>query len=203
LQKTKDGVVDVAVKILHPNLLSAVEDDINALHGLGWLIELIPRFRNLDLPDMIDEFGLFITAQVDLRLEAHHLERFRENFAGDPRVQFPSPFTEKSTSNVLIETLVQGIPIARVVSESSNAIKKNLGRLICDSMMKMLFVHNLSHGDMHPGNILVTGLDPDNLKAVAEGRELSHVGITLLDVGITTELENQDWVSPPLDTSVS
>jgi predicted unusual protein kinase regulating ubiquinone biosynthesis (AarF/ABC1/UbiB family) len=197
LQRTKDGVVEVAVKVLHPNLLPAVENDINALHGVAWLIELVPRFRNLDLPNLIDEFKLFITAQVDLRLEARHLERFRENFASNPLVYFPRPFTNQSTSRVLIEDLAPGIPIARVISESSDAIKKHLGQLTCDSTMKMLFVHNLSHGDMHPGNILVTGLDPDNLKAVAGGRGLSHVGITLLDVGITAELGKQDWARTP------
>ena len=45
----------------------------------------------------------------------------------------------------------------------------------------MLFANNFSHGDMHPGNILITGAE-----------SVDTLGVTLLDAGIVTNLSDSD-----------
>eukprot|EP00038_Savillea_parva_P016887 m.18490 g.18490 ORF g.18490 m.18490 type:complete len:599 (+) comp3598_c0_seq1:17-1813(+) len=189
-ENPSDDPIEVAVKVLHPGAAAAVEDDINLLRGVAWLAERIPAFRYADLPNAVEQAHQLLTRQVDLRHEAKNLGRFRENFASDKRVSFPRAYTKVSTSQVLVEDYSAGIPIGRVIRDGPPHIKKYLGSTICDVMMKMLFRHNLSHGDMHQGNVLVTGLNAGDLTPDdAHGR----VGVTLIDAGITSELGDNDW----------
>lgn len=180
--------------MIHPNLSTSVENDINLLRGIAWAIEVLPPLQWLDLPNAVEEFNVIMSAQIDLRREAENLERFRENFRDDPCVTFPKPYTEMSSENVLIEAFSPGVPVGRVIAESSDAIKKHIGKIISNATMKMLFQHNLSHGDMHQGNILVTGLDPTNLAVAARNNGMKGIGVTLIDVGITAQLSPTDWV---------
>ena len=58
------------------------------------------------------------------------------------------------------------------------------GGLIADAFMKMLFLHNFAHGDLHPGNILVRGHEG--------GDDAKNLEIVLIDAGIVTELAPAD-----------
>jgi aarF domain-containing kinase len=85
---------------------------------------------------------------------------------------------------VLTETFEEGVPVSQLVANYPEAVCKRAGVIICDLYLRMLFAHNFSHGDMHPGNILVTGAD-----------SVETVGVTLLDAGIVTHLDDADQVN--------
>jgi len=168
----------VAVKVMHPN----VEDDIDAdLDILRLSIRILERtnfgpvknLRWLNLPGFLEEMAIMLKIQLDLRQEGEHLVQFNKNFEGNPTVVFPKlvPGYEP-TKRVLCETFYEGLPLMEFVK--NNKADQKLLTVMCKEAVKavcqMIFLDNFTHGDLHPGNVLVT----DDLKFV------------LLDVGITT-----------------
>lgn len=65
------------------------------------------------------------------------------------------------TPEVLVETFCVGKPIAKFVEEHKD--EEEMLKRMCDTgiktMCKMIFDHNFIHGDLHPGNILISETD--------------------------------------------
>ena len=102
-------------------------------------------------------FISFQVPQLDLRCEAQNLERFRLNFASTKEISFPEPFNDFVTENVLVEGYVKGDRILSYLSpEAEQKDKQLLATLGVETVMNMIFMHDFVHGDLHPGNILVT-----------------------------------------------
>ena len=59
---------------------AAIQADVTILRFFSWLIELIPGTDSFSLSECVEEFSSLMTLQLDMRLEADHLERFRRNF---------------------------------------------------------------------------------------------------------------------------
>jgi len=168
----------VAVKVMHP----CVEDDIDAdLDIMRLSIRIleqtnlgpIKNLKWLNLPGFIEEMAVMLKTQLDLRKEGEHLVRFNENFAGNPTIKFPKLIEGyPPTQRVLCETYCDGVPLNEFVR--NNKGDQKLLTVMCQEAIKavcqMIFLDNFTHGDLHPGNVLVT----DDYKFV------------LLDVGITT-----------------
>mmetsp|Transcript_13740 Transcript_13740/g.44017 ORF Transcript_13740/g.44017 Transcript_13740/m.44017 type:complete len:315 (+) Transcript_13740:1165-2109(+) len=111
---------------------------------------------------MSEEFTEILLRQLDLRREADNLRRFRANFAraggGPPPVDFPEPLGEYVARAVLVESWVDGVPMvewAAGLAETAEE-RQQLCNTGIDAFCEMLFVHNFVHGDLHPGNVLVT-----------------------------------------------
>jgi len=167
--------VDVAVKVLHPGIRKKVTYDMFWIKWTAYLLDSIPSFHWLSFQEHVTQFEQLMHRQLDLRYEAHNLRRFHQNFAagGGKRfaeVRFPEPLLEITQQNVLVETYEKGITLAKYFSSSkandaeeeavgANLRKygeKKIARIGCDAFIKMLFEDNFIHGDLHPGNILVS-----------------------------------------------
>ncbi|KAM9886365.1 hypothetical protein OXX79_014234, partial [Metschnikowia pulcherrima] len=96
--------------------------------------------------------------QLDLRIEALNLAKFRHNFRNRLDIHFPKPFLTFSTRDVLVEEYIKAVPMARMLSLKDN-FGKNLSKEVSDkgldSFLQMLILDNFVHADLHPGNMLV------------------------------------------------
>ena len=76
-----DAVIQVAVKVTHPNIRDAIVADIRLLKLFAGLIEaLLPGSRTISLSESVQEFEALMLDQLDMRKEAHNLLAFRKNF---------------------------------------------------------------------------------------------------------------------------
>ncbi|CAI5786248.1 Uncharacterized protein PODLI_1B034273 [Podarcis lilfordi] len=99
-----NGLVPVAIKVLHPGLADQVQMDLFLMKTGSRLLELLPGVKWLSLTEIVEEFEKLMIQQIDLRCEARNLERFRLNFQGVDYVKFPVPLRPFVTRNILVET---------------------------------------------------------------------------------------------------
>lgn len=148
----------VAIKVLHPNVEVKINRDLRIMKFFANVINVIPTMEWLSLPDEVEQFSVLMRLQLDLRIEALNLEKFRHNFRKRLDIHFPKPFLNFSTRDVLVEDYIQAIPMARMLSLKDN-FGKNLSKEISDkgldSFLQMLIIDNFVHADLHPGNMLV------------------------------------------------
>ena len=150
----------------------------------------------------VDQFCTFLYSQTDLSVEVANMEKFRTNFADDDHIVVPEVFHRWATPNAFVMSFEKGLTLDELVGdlkqEEADEQKENSGSSSLQSsrpqhivrkstiskaefadfttnmFAQMLFVDNLVHADMHPGNILFDIKPP--------GR------IVLLDSGLASSL---------------
>lgn len=179
---------EVAVKVAHPGILHKVCVDFYILNKLTSLLEKIP-YLNLDylsMKDSVSQFRDIMLPQLDMRVEARNIKRFRKNFSGDTNVAFPAPLDNLTSANVLVESFVHGDPVMKFVTEGHRTDREELAKIGLSTVMKMIFLHDFVHGDLHPGNIIVDR----NTKAWG-----SPLRLNMIDCGLVVEMGEQDHVN--------
>lgn len=148
----------VALKVLHPKVEVKINRDLRIMKFFANLINVIPTMEWLSLPDEVEQFSILMRLQLDLRIEAMNLAKFRHNFKDRLDIHFPRPFLNFSTRDVLVEEYIKAIPMSKMLSLNEN-FGKNLSKEISDkgldSFLQMLILDNFVHADLHPGNMLV------------------------------------------------
>lgn len=183
---------DVAIKVTHPNIGQKVALDFYILNKITALLENIPKLNlhYLSMQDAVRQFRNVMIPQLDLRIEAVNLRRFRRDFADDDRVSFPLPVDELTSKNVLVESFVHGDPILDLVEVDDHGRAQNmrarqeLAVVGLETVMKMIFLYDFVHGDLHPGNILV-----DHNTATDQLR------LNFIDCGLVVEMGESDHVN--------
>jgi len=144
----------VVLKVQRPGVKPKITGDLGVLHALaGWLEEAIPEAAAMDLRGTITSFTKSILQELDFRIEARNLERFRTLHKDNAQVVFPEVFDDLSTEEVLCMEFLGGRNFAVAIEEGEDV------SAVADAYFKvaykMLFIDGFFHGDLHPGNVLV------------------------------------------------
>ncbi|KAJ4287069.1 hypothetical protein N0V88_007763 [Collariella sp. IMI 366227] len=151
----------VAVKVQHPGVERTVRRDLRIMRFFATLLNSIPTIEWLSLPDEVDQFGDMMKLQLDLRIEAANLTRFRKNFKDRTTAWFPFPYNEVCTRSVLIEEFAHGIPLADFIANGGGVFQEDIASEGLDAFLRMLLLDNFVHADLHPGNIMVRFYEAD------------------------------------------
>ena len=173
---------EVAVKVLRPNMLPAIEKDLALMRMMaGWVESLSADGKRLKPREVVAEFDTHLHDELDLLREAANAAQLRRNMQGLNLVMIPEMVWDFCMPNVMVMQRMKGVPISQVqrLRDAGVDIPK-LARDGVTIFFTQVFRDGFFHADMHPGNIQVS-LDPATF-----GRYIS------LDFGIVGTLTEVD-----------
>ncbi|XP_037059524.1 uncharacterized aarF domain-containing protein kinase 2-like [Peromyscus leucopus] len=134
-----DHLIPVAVKVLHPGLLTQVYMDLQLMKIGSQALGLLPGVKWLSLPEIVEEFEKLMVQQIDLRYEARNLEHFQHNFQDMASVKFPTPIHPLITRDILVETYEESVPVSSYQQAGTPAdLKREIARLGINMLLKMV-----------------------------------------------------------------
>ena len=173
---------DVAVKVLRPGMLAAIEKDLGLMRMMaGWVDGLSNDGKRLKPREVVAEFDKYLHDELDLVREAASAAQLRRNMAGLDLVLIPEMYWDYCTSDVIVMERMVGIPISH--TDALRAAGVDIPKLARDGVtlfFTQVFRDGFFHADMHPGNIQVS-VAPETF-----GRYIS------LDFGIVGTLTEVD-----------
>ena len=149
---------EVAVKVLRPNVLRAIESDLAILHTVArWVERVSVDGKRLRPRDVVAEFDIYLHDELDLIREAANAAQLRRNMQGLDLVLVPEMLWDFCTSRVMVMERMDGVPISQVerLREAGVDIPK-LARDGVTIFFTQVFRDGFFHADMHPGNIQVS-----------------------------------------------
>jgi len=181
--KDRDGRLrDVAVKVLRPGMLTAIDKDLDLMRMMaGWVDDLSGEGKRLKPREVVAEFDKYLHDELDLVREASSAAQLRRNMADLDLVLIPEMFWDYCRPNVMVMERMNGVPINQV--DRLRAAGVDIPKLARDGVtifFTQVFRDGFFHADMHPGNIQVS------VEAATFGRYIS------LDFGIIGTLTEVD-----------
>src|ERR1035437_399234 len=173
---------EVAVKVLRPGMLAAIEKDLGLMRMMaGWVGGLSAGGKRLKPREVVAEFDKYLHDELDLIREASNAAQLRRNMAGLNLVLIPEMFWDYCMTDVIVMERMHGVPIRQV--ERLRAAGIDIPKLARDGVtifFTQVFRDGFFHADMHPGNIQVS------IAPATFGRYIS------LDFGIIGTLTGSD-----------
>jgi predicted unusual protein kinase regulating ubiquinone biosynthesis (AarF/ABC1/UbiB family) len=164
---------EVAVKVQHPGIASAVESDLKNANILEAMVVAFGG-RKLNAGAMLEEVKERFREELDYTLEAERQQRFRALHGSDPTIRIPAVFPDRSSRRVLTTEFARGISLEEA-AESAPALRRAWAETLWRFVFKGNLVGGAFNADPHPGNYL---FQPDGQ-------------ITFLDFGCVQPIEGK------------
>ncbi len=179
---TLPGGREVAVKVLRPNMLPAIEKDLALMHMMaGWVEGLSADGKRLKPREVVGEFDKYLHDELDLLREAANAAQLRRNMQDLNLVLIPEMVWDFCMPDVMVMQRMNGVPISQTQRlRDAGVDMKKLARDGVTIFFTQVFRDGFFHADMHPGNIQVS------LEPATFGRYIS------LDFGIVGTLTEVD-----------
>ncbi|TKR78221.1 hypothetical protein L596_019063 [Steinernema carpocapsae] len=154
--------VDVAIKVADKGVIDIIDLDLAIIKSVARVLQtVVPSLGFVNLVKCLEQFEVVLKRQTNLANEARALERFAEKFDRTTgRIFFP--IVVHSSEHVLVETFEEGIYVNRLVTgdhdiatHQVDSVRRRVAVMGARALLKMIFVDNFVHGDLHPGNILI------------------------------------------------
>jgi predicted unusual protein kinase regulating ubiquinone biosynthesis (AarF/ABC1/UbiB family) len=145
--------LDVAVKVQYPGVREAMLADVRAFSVASRAAALVAR--GVALPPLVAELRTRLLEELDYVREAAHQRTFAAAYApDDPETVVPR--VVHATPRVLVQTWLDGVPLARVATTGGSAERNRAGELYQRFLLSGPARCGLLHTDPHPGNFRLT-----------------------------------------------
>jgi len=164
----------VVLKVRRPGISAKIAADLRLLDHLANLIEHeMPEARRYAPVQVVAQFRRSLERELDLAVEARHVDRFARNFADDPHILIPKVYWDFTSSLMNVQEYVAGIRGTDLPAiAAANLDRKVLAARGCDAVLKMILVDGFFHADPHPGNVLYLA---DNRIALIDFGMVGHL----------------------------
>ncbi len=168
----------VAVKVLRPGVERLVAVDLDIVLEAATLTQRRTTWGEYyDVLSLAREYADTLLAELNYEQEGQHMDRFRENLAGERYVHVPRVYWELTTRRVLTMQRVYGIKISDVAALREAGLDgRRVARNNIKIVLRAILYDGFFHADPHAGNFFV---QPDE-------------SIAVLDYGIMGQLQPED-----------
>ncbi len=174
---------EVVVKVTRPKIREQILKDFEILEWLGhWLEQRLEAARALHISEIIQEYRHVILNELDLTIEADNTRRMRHYFTGSSMMYVPEVYMD--SKDVMVAERITGVPISD--TETFDRLGMNRADLAEKGLIiffTQVFRDNFFHADMHPGNVFVETINPQQPRYIA------------LDCAIMGELSKADQMT--------
>ncbi|GAA4504348.1 ubiquinone biosynthesis regulatory protein kinase UbiB [Pseudaeromonas paramecii] len=172
---------EVVLKVIRPDIRPVIDADLRLMAALaGWVAWLFPRNR-LRPVEVVVEYRKTLEAELNLMSEAANAIQLRRNFEGSPELYVPKVYTDFCRPDLLVMERIYGIPVSDKGALEANGT--NL-QLLAERGVRVFFTQvfrdSFFHADMHPGNVFVSYLHPEDPQWIG------------IDCGIVGTLNRED-----------
>ena len=149
--------VDVAIKILRPDIEKLFNEELDALMLFAYIIEnTISKAKRLKLVEVVHLLKEITNIEMDLRFEASAANELFENTKNDNGFNVPKIYWNYTSKRILTLDKVKGVSIReQKYIESSGINLKNLAENLIQHFLKQAVRDGFFHGDMHQGNLFI------------------------------------------------
>jgi ubiquinone biosynthesis protein len=153
--RLQDGT-PVVLKIRRPGIRAKVEADLRLLAQIAQLLESeIPEARRYQPAEIAAQFARSLERELDLAVEARHVERLAKNFEGDPYIVIPKVYGEWTSEVMNVQEHVDAVPGTDLAAVKAAGLDPQLiAARGVESTLKMILIDGFFHADPHPGNVL-------------------------------------------------
>lgn len=145
----------VAVKVQRPEARELIEADIDLLFFVANRVREKVGF--IDVLGLTQEMADSLHRELDYRIEARYIDRFRHNFRDDSLVKIPLVYWPYTSRRVLTMEYVDGTKVSDLATPEKLGIDTyDLAVHGARAFMKQVLEDGFFHGDLHPANILIT-----------------------------------------------
>ena len=147
----------VAVKVLRPNLIRIIEQDLALMRlGAKWIERLFADGKRLKPREVVAEFDKYLHNELDLMNEAANASLLYRQFEHSNMLIVPKVYFDYCTRDVLTLEWMDGTPVSdinRLIAQDIDL--KKLARYGVEIFFIQVYNNGFFHADMHPGNVLV------------------------------------------------
>ena len=174
---------EVVVKVTRPDIRQQILQDFEILEWLGAALEKrLEAARALHLSEIIQDYRQIILNELDLTLEADNTRRMRHYFTGSSMMYVPEVYMD--SKDVMVAERITGVPISDTATfDRLGMDRADLAEKGLTIFFTQVFRDNFVHADMHPGNVFVETINPNNPRFIA------------LDCAIMGELSKHDQMT--------
>src|SRR3954454_18759373 len=140
----------VAVKVQYPGVREAILSDVRAFSVASRAAALVAR--GVAMPPLVTELRTRLLEELDYRREAANQQRFAAAYGDGHDGEAVVPRIVHATSRVLVQGWLDGVPLARVATDGTQAQRDRLGELYQRFLLSGPARCGLLHTDPHPGN---------------------------------------------------
>ncbi|MBF4521850.1 2-octaprenylphenol hydroxylase [Acinetobacter towneri] len=174
---------EVVVKVTRPDIRQQILQDFEILEWLGAALEKrLEAARALHLSEIIQDYRQIILNELDLTLEADNTRRMRHYFTGSSMMYVPEVYMD--SKDIMVAERITGVPISDTATfDRLGMDRADLAEKGLTIFFTQVFRDNFFHADMHPGNVFVETINPNNPRFIA------------LDCAIMGELSKHDQMT--------
>ena len=148
--------LEVAVKILRPNIRKTMMRDISTLRLLVKICYFFSKFLAKTFKDIADLLEQTAKYELDLLHEGANGSKLRDDMAGAKGFYVPQIFWQHSSTKILVIEWIDGIAFSNVEAIANSKFdKKILAENLVLSYFRQVYIHGFFHADMHPGNLFL------------------------------------------------
>lgn len=152
----KDGR-KVVIKIQRADIYKKMQLDISILKRILKFTKARIKISVMDPVEALKEIESVAKDELDFRLEAQNIIKFREYNKNIASVYAPYVVEELSSDKVLVLEKINGIKINELNVLGKNGYDiKDIANKLALAYCKQIFEDGFFHGDPHPGNILIS-----------------------------------------------